>query len=192
MVDSSGRTEEESSLITIREYLYPIQAEWARNVLASVGIPCVLPDHHADYLASLVKGVRVQVPEESAEEAEAILKECEYEMGAGQGHDPAEPDGGEEDSPEDAEPTEAFEPPPGAPDVADLSELSESLIPKACPKCGEFKARPAPPPDYAGESLLSAFLKRIAGRGWYRCTECEHTWEAGPPAPPGARSDGAE
>lgn len=180
MKDGPEGSDGEGGLVTIREYLYPIQAEWARNVLASAGIPCVLPDHHADYLASLVKGVRVQVDEGNAEEAEGILKECEFEMGGGQVREPGTLPEGEEDLPEGAEPSESFEPPPGEPEVADLGDLAAGLPPQACPSCGEAKTRPAPPPDYAAESLLGAFLKRLAGRGWFRCTGCGHVWEAGP------------
>ena len=186
MTDEPQNPSPEGALVTIREYLYPIQAEWAYNILASVGIACVLPDSHADYLASLVKGVRVQVAQENVGEAESVLRECEFEMGAGQTRDHLAEYAREGEIPDDAEPTEQFEPQEGVPDVADLGDLAMGLIPKSCPQCGEGKARPTPPPEYAAESLLSAFLKRLAGRGWYRCPACGHIWEAGP----GQKRDG--
>ena len=173
MTDGMEETGRSEDLVTIREYLYPIQAEWARNVLASAGIACALPDRHADYLASLTKGVRVQVEKDSAAEAESILKECEFEMGAGQTRSHAEY-AGEDELPQDAEPTE---PSGGTSEMAHLGDLASGLLPQSCPRCGESKARPAPPPDYAAESLLGAFLKRLAGRGWYRCPSCGHVWE---------------
>lgn len=190
MADEGAERGEVGGLVTIREYLYPIQAEWARNVLASVGITCVLPDTHADYLASLVKGVRVQVAEENAGEAESVLRECEFEMGAGQTREPEAGAEGEGDLPEDAEPTAAFEPPAEVPEVSDLGELSDGPASRACPRCGEPRARPTPPPDYAAESLLGAFLKRLAGRGWYRCTACGKVWEEGPRRPQRVESEG--
>jgi hypothetical protein len=180
MTDEPEDHSPEGSLVTIREYLYPIQAEWAHNVLASVGIACTLPDSHADYLASLVKGVRVQVAQENAGEAESVLGECEFEMGAGQTREHLAEYAAEGEIPDDAEPTEQFEPQEGAPDVADLGDLAAGLAPKSCPQCAQGKARPTPPPEYAAESLLSAFLKRLAGRGWYRCPACGHIWETGP------------
>lgn len=185
MADGGAGRGEEGGLVTIREYLYPIQAEWARNVLASAGIASVLPDTHADYLASLVKGVRVQVDQANAGEAESVLRECEFEMGAGQVREPEGDAVGGAELSDDAEPTEAFEPSVQAPEVDDLNELSRGPAPKSCPECAAGPARPTPPPDFAAESLLGAFLKRLAGRGWYRCPACGHVWEEGPMRPRG-------
>jgi hypothetical protein len=179
MVGEPENQDGEDGIITIREYLYPIQAEWARNILAAVGIPSILPDHHADYLASLTKGVRVQVPQENADEAEAILKECEFEIGVGQTVEHAQY-AGEDELPEDTEPLEPPEASVEGLEAPNLGDLVSGFVPRSCPRCEGAGARPAPPPDYAAESLLGAFLKRLAGHGWYRCPKCGHTWESGP------------
>lgn len=84
-------------LVTIARFDIPPKAHMAINALEEAGIRCVIQDEQLvamDYLLNLaVGGIKVQVWEEDAERAAAILEGMERRHGPG---DDEEPDGREE------------------------------------------------------------------------------------------------
>ena len=66
-----------AKVATIRQYRDPAEAAMARSVLESAGIECFLRDENTvriDWLwSNLVGGIRLQVAEEDADAAEALL-----------------------------------------------------------------------------------------------------------------------
>jgi hypothetical protein len=162
-------------LVTIREYTNPWEAEWARDVLASAGICCLLPDASLNYLYNFIGAVRVQVASSVAQEAENILAEQEFSrrltLGgkAGQeleSQDPTEP--------VSTELTEKTESPVDAIDPRDACPMRE---PRGCPNCGGEEIESVSAPAHEGQSALAGVVKRFFGHGWKRCSACGHQWE---------------
>lgn len=171
--EPSGRPDEE--LVILREYASPMEAEWARTLLASAGICCLIPDSNFNYLVTPVVPIRVQVPASKKDEAEAILQEQELHLHLlNQGEHP--PQAGENE--EGQGPSEAL--PEFEAEVAgvvDPHDLCPVPPPILCPACGADEADPSPPPDYAAVSALGDLLNRLSGHGWFRCGSCGAVWE---------------
>ncbi len=162
-------------LVTIRDYSNPWEAEWARDVLASAGICCLLPDSSVNYLYNFIGPVRVQVASSVADEAERILSEQEFsrrpilqERASMKDEPCAEEEAPPGEAPEDAE---------AAVDAIDPSEACPMREPAGCPNCGGAAIVSARAPAFAGESALAGAVKRLFGGGWKRCTACGHEWE---------------
>ena len=68
-------------MVTVGSYTYPFEAHVARGRLEAEGIPAYVADEHTINMYSLYSvamgGVRVQVPDEYAERARAILQSAE-------------------------------------------------------------------------------------------------------------------
>ncbi len=162
-------------LVTIREYSNPWEAEWARDVLASAGICCLLPDASLNYLYNFIGAVRVQVSSSVAEEAEKILSEQEFSRRPLlQGKAALD---GEPGAETDVSPSESSEEAEASVDAIDPAEACPMREPAGCPNCGSAAVVSAPAPAHAGESVLASAVKRIFGGGWKRCTACGHQWE---------------
>jgi len=139
-------------LVTLRQYTNPWEAEWARGVLASAGICCLIPDASVSYLYNFIGPVRVQVPSSSADDAEKVLADQEFsrkllaperEYGAEAAGEPGEGEG-------------SCEP---------------------CPACGSETVglEPAPPPG--GESPSERLLRALTGPDAWVCSSCGHRWD---------------
>lgn len=72
-------------LVTVAVYPHAHQAHLARALLEDAGIPCFVANEHSAFLRPFFPspgdGVRVQVPEDAAEEARAVLHEASGESG---------------------------------------------------------------------------------------------------------------
>lgn len=158
--------EREEGFVTIREYLVPLEAEWARNVLAQAGICCLVPEGNLN-LSIPGTPVRLQVLGPVADEAEAVLTEMELHRKPIGESDQTDDEGGEGE-PEGPQEVEAMDP-------HDLCPVPQ--VPP-CPMCGTADTEATPPPEYAGENRLTDAIKRLAGHGWQRCRACGHTWES--------------
>lgn len=76
------RDRDEDRLVTVGEYFTPIEAEWARSVLASAGLCSMLPDQVMGFMLEGTTGaIRLQVPASREEEARALLNEMDFERG---------------------------------------------------------------------------------------------------------------
>jgi hypothetical protein len=168
-VTSTSRERAEEELITVGEYRTAMEAEWARAVLASAGLCAMLPDQAMGTILDASGPLRLQVPESKAEEARAILSEMELERGL---YLEAR-ERGEVEEADDGAPQEPLED-GSAVDPRDLCPSSPGLT---CPACSSEEVGPSFPPKYAVESAAGAFLKRLFGKGWFRCSSCGHTWE---------------
>jgi hypothetical protein len=166
-MDRNTDSQEDLGLVTVGEYFTPIEAEWARSVLASAGLCSMMPDQMMGFMLEGATGpIRLQVPSAKAEEARAILAEMEFERGLYlEAREHGEAD--EADEMLEAEDVPAVDP--------------HDLCPKppspACPTCGSSDVAPCAPPAYAADGPVTAFLKRLVGRGWMRCEGCGATWE---------------
>ncbi len=159
----------DADLVVVGEYVMPLEAEWARSVLASAGICCLIPDTAMSYIYPFTGLVRVQVPASREAEARALLDEMDFERGL---FLEAKARG----EVEEAEPG----PPPEPSDdgtAIDPHELCPTPPALLCPSCGSGEADPCPAPAYSTDSAAGAFLKRILGHGWMRCGACGHVWE---------------
>jgi hypothetical protein len=165
--DSGDRVEE--GLVTVGEYRTAMEAEWARAVLASAGLCAMLPDQAMGTILDASGPLRLQVSESKAEEAKAILSEMELERGL---YLEAR-ERGEVEEADDGSPQEPIED-GSAIDPHDLCPSSPALT---CPACAGEEVGPCPAPKYAVESAAGAFLRRLFGKGWFRCSACGHTWE---------------
>jgi hypothetical protein len=164
--DPRKRIDEE--LITVGEYRTAMEAEWARSVLASAGLCAMLPDQAMGTILDATGPLRLQVPESKADEAKAILSEMELERGLFlEARERGEMEEADDDPQEPLEDGSAIDP-------HDLCPSSPALT---CPACGVEEVGPCPPPEHAVESAASAFLRRLFGKGWFRCSACGHTWE---------------
>ena len=161
-------------LVTIRKYTNPWEAEWARDVLASAGICCLLPDSSLNYLYNFIGAVRVQVSSSVADEAEKILSEQEFSR-----RPLLQRKGGVTDMSSEAEasPTESPEEADASVDAIDPGEACPMREPEGCPNCGGTAVVSTHAPAFAGESALAGAVKRLFGGGWKRCTACGHEWE---------------
>ena len=161
--------ERDEGFVTIREYLVPLEAEWARNVLAQAGICCFVPEGNLN-LSIPGTPVRLQVPAPVADEAEAVLEEMElHRRPLSEGDDLHGTAPGEEGDDGSEEPSEV--------EALDPHDLCPIALAPPCPACGAAETASAPPPDYAGENRMTDAIKRFAGHGWYRCASCGHVWE---------------
>ncbi len=64
-------------LVTVGRFLNPMQAQMARGMLESSGIPCFLQGEHANHMVPLAFRVRLQVLEED----EAVAREYLLSVG---------------------------------------------------------------------------------------------------------------
>ncbi len=161
--------ERDDGFVTIREYLVPLEAEWARNVLAQAGICCLVPEGNLN-LSIPGTPVRLQVPASVEDEAEAVLTEMELHrkpLSESDHLDGTTPEEQSEEEPEEPSEVEALDP-------HDLCPLAP--VPP-CPACGAGATAATPPPEYAGENRVTDTIKRLAGHGWFRCGACGHVWE---------------
>lgn len=168
----SERTQDrdEDRLVTVGEYFTPIEAEWARSVLASAGLCSMLPDQVMGFMLEGTTGaIRIQVPASREEEARALLDEMEFERGLFlEAHAR-----GEADAPEPGPPEE----PSDDGTAIDPHELCPAPPDLLCPSCAGREVDPCPAPAFSTDSAAGAFFKRILGRGWVKCGSCGHVWE---------------
>ena len=165
--------ERNGNLVTIREYFVPMEAEWARNVLAQAGICCLVPDGNLN-LSVPGTPVRLQVPAAAAEEAEAVLTEMEMHRR------PLDEEGVQEDEAAEFEPgardDEAEPDAVSAIDPHDLCPLPPSASLR-CPACQSEAVEASEPPAGVKETFFEHLLSAATGKGWLRCAACGHTWE---------------
>lgn len=60
-------------LVTVGRFLDPVQAQMAKGMLESAGLPCFLQGEHANHMVPLAFRVRLQVLAEDQAEARQML-----------------------------------------------------------------------------------------------------------------------
>ena len=160
--------DDDETLVTLRTYFNPMEAEWAQALLTSANICSLIPDRSLAYLYNFVGGIRLQVPAHKAEAAEAVLSEHEFQQRP-LSEFPREGDSSEQDLGGEAEPQEV-------PEALGPEDVCPLPAPAVCPQCGAEGAAPVPAPPYAAESRLGEFLGRAFGHLWLRCESCGNVW----------------
>ncbi len=146
----------ESRFVTIATYQVPYEAEIAASILEERNIPTNILDDNMNILVGGLVEIRLQVPEENAEEARRIL-ESAMEEGV--------------DLLEDMGAVEEEEPVPEK--TSSLKYQPEGDYPIVCPRCGSqnsLKSVPSPVPMWLNALLLG--LPGLFFPGKLQCRGC--------------------
>jgi hypothetical protein len=145
-----------SQRVTIATFSQPIEAHIYRARLQAEGIPCMLADEHTIgmnwFYSNAIGGVKLQVPEEYTDKAQAIVADA-Y----------------------DAEVDWAAVDPCWADDVIDDPQDAEAVL---CPRCGsaEVQYEKFSRPMVFLSILLLGIPVPFLSRQW-TCASCELRWK---------------
>lgn len=89
----SDGTRSSGTLVTVGRFLHPTQAQMAKGMLESFGVPCFLQGEHANHMVPLAFRARLQVLAEDEATARELLRSVGDEPptdGMADGEDPDE------------------------------------------------------------------------------------------------------